>query len=230
MKLSNKRVLVVVAHADDETFGCGGFIKKLSKKKNTIGAISFTDGLGSRSNFTLKKIEKRKEASINASKILGFNWLAQYNYPDNELDKVSLLEIVKIIEKHKKKFKPHIVLTHNFSDLNIDHRIISESTLTAFRPEPKEKLEQFITFEVPSATDFRVLKNKKNFVPNFFVNIENSLKSKIKAIKIYKDELKPYPHSRSLKGLKNLNKIRGNQCGLKYAEAFEIIRVIEKSK
>tara|TARA_Y100000996_G_scaffold279900_1_gene220782 strand:+ start:1027 stop:1719 length:693 start_codon:yes stop_codon:yes gene_type:complete len=230
MKLSNKRVLVVVAHTDDETFGCGGFIKKLSKKKNTIGAISFTDGLGSRSNFTLKKIEKRKEASINASKILGFNWLAQYNYPDNELDKVSLLEIVKIIEKHKKKFKPHIVLTHNFSDLNIDHRIISESTLTAFRPEPKEKLEQFITFEVPSATDFRVLKNKKNFVPNFFVNIENSLKSKIKAIKIYKDELKPYPHSRSLKGLKNLNKIRGNQCGLKYAEAFEIIRVIEKSK
>ncbi len=230
MKLSNKRVLVVVAHTDDETFGCGGFIKKLSKKKNIIGAISFTDGLGSRSNFTLKKIEKRKEASINASKILGFNWLAQYNYPDNELDKVSLLEIVKIIEKHKKKFKPHIVLTHNFSDLNIDHRIISESTLTAFRPEPKEKLEQFITFEVPSATDFRVLKNKKNFVPNFFVNIENSLKSKIKAIKIYKDELKPYPHSRSLKGLKNLNKIRGNQCGLKYAEAFEIIRVIEKSK
>ena len=230
MKLSNKRVLVVVAHTDDETFGCGGFIKKLSKKKNTIGAISFTDGLGSRSNITLKKIEKRKEASINASKILGFNWLAQYNYPDNELDKVSLLEIVKIIEKHKKKFKPHIVLTHNFSDLNIDHRIISESTLTAFRPEPKEKLEQFITFEVPSATDFRVLKNKKNFVPNFFVNIENSLKSKIKAIKIYKDELKPYPHSRSLKGLKNLNKIRGNQCGLKYAEAFEIIRVIEKSK
>ena len=230
MKLSNKRVLVVVAHTDDETFGCGGFIKKLSRKKNTIGAISFTDGLGSRSNITLKKIEKRKEASINASKILGFNWLAQYNYPDNELDKVSLLEIVKIIEKHKKKFKPHIVLTHNFSDLNIDHRIISESTLTAFRPEPKEKLEQFITFEVPSATDFRVLKNKKNFVPNFFVNIENSLKSKIKAIKIYKDELKPYPHSRSLKGLKNLNKIRGNQCGLKYAEAFEIIRVIEKSK
>ena len=56
MKLSNKRVLVVVAHTDDETFGCGGFIKKLSKKKNTIGAISFTDGLGSRSNFTLKKI------------------------------------------------------------------------------------------------------------------------------------------------------------------------------
>ena len=230
MKLSNKRVLVVVAHTDDETFGCGGFIKKLSKKKNIIGAISFTDGLGSRSNFTLKKIEKRKEASINASKILGFNWLAQYNYPDNELDKVSLLEIIKIIKKNNKKFKPHIVLTHNFSDLNIDHRIISESTLTAFRPEPKEKLEQFITFEVPSATDFRVLKNKKNFVPNFFVNIENSLKSKIKAIKIYKDELKPYPHSRSLKGLKNLNKIRGNQCGLKYAEAFEIIRVIEKSK
>ena len=68
MKLSNKRVLVVVAHTDDETFGCGGFIKKLSKKKNTIGAISFTDGLGSRSNFTLKKIEKEKKQALTPQK------------------------------------------------------------------------------------------------------------------------------------------------------------------
>ena len=139
------------------------------------------------------------------------------------------MEITKVIENIKKTFKPNIVLTHNFSDLNIDHRKIAEAALTAFRPEPNEILEEFITFEVPSATDFRVLKNKKNFLPNFFVNIEKYLKYKIKAIKCYKDEIKPYPHSRSIIGLKNLNKNRGNQCGLKYAEAFEIIRKIEKN-
>ena len=99
--------------------------------------------------------------------------------------------------------------------------------MTAFRPEPREKLEQLITFEVPSATDFRILKNTKNFLPNYFVNIEKFLKFKIKAIKCYKQELKKYPHSRSINGIKNLNKIRGNQSGLKYAEAFEIIRKIE---
>ena len=120
-------------------------------------------------------------------------------------------------------------MTHNFSDLNIDHRKIAEATLTAFRPEPKEKLEQFLTFEVPSSTDYRVLRNKKNFIPNYFVNIEKFIKTKIKAIKCYKKEIKPYPHSRSINGVINLSKIRGNQSGLKYAEAFEIIRKIEKA-
>ncbi len=229
MKIKNKKVLIIVAHPDDETFGCGGLIKKLSSNKNNINVISFTNGVGSRLNQKSLQIEERKKSSKNASKILGFKWLAQYDYSDNELDKVSLLEIIKIIEKHKKRFKPHIILTHNFSDLNIDHRKIAEATLTAFRPEPKEKLEQFLTFEVPSATDFRMLKNKKNFLPNYYVNIEKNINSKIKAIKCYKKELKPYPHSRSVNGIKNLNKIRGNQSGLKYAEAFEIIRKIEKN-
>lgn len=228
MKIKNKKVLIIVAHPDDETFGCGGLIKKLSSNKNNINVISFTNGVGSRLNQKSLQIEEREKSSKNASKILGFKWLAQYDYSDNELDKVSLLEIIKIIEKHKKRFKPHIILTHNFSDLNIDHRKIAEATLTAFRPEPKEKLEQFLTFEVPSATDFRMLKNKKNFLPNYYVNIEKNINSKIKAIKCYKKELKPYPHSRSVNGIKNLNKIRGNQSGLKYAEAFEIIRKIEK--
>lgn len=229
MKIKNKKVLIVVAHPDDETFGCGGLIKKLSLNKNNIGIISFTNGVGSRPNQKIIQIKERKQSSKKASTILGFKWLAQYNYSDNELDKVSLLEIIKILEKHKRKFKPHIVLTHNFSDLNIDHRKVAEATLTAFRPEPKEKLEQLLTFEVPSATDFRMLKNKKNFLPNYYVNIEKNINSKIKAIKCYKKELKPYPHSRSVMGIKNLNKIRGNQSGLKYAEAFEIIRKIEKS-
>ena len=86
MKLSKKKILIIVAHTDDETFGCGGLIKKMSLNKNKISAISFTNGVGSRSNNRDKEIKKRKISSIKAAKILGFNWLAQYNYPDNRLD------------------------------------------------------------------------------------------------------------------------------------------------
>ena len=39
--------------------------------------------------------------------------------------------------------------------------------------------------------------------------------------------MKPYPHSRSIKGIKNLAKIRGNQIGVDLAEAFEVIRKLE---
>lgn len=228
MNITKKKILILVAHTDDESFGCGGFIKKLRQKKNNIYAISFTNGVGSRDSSKISIINKRKKASLKAAKILGFHWIAQFDFPDNQLDKVSILTITKIIEKYKKKINPEIVITHNFSDLNIDHRIIAEASLTAFRPEPHQKLKKFITFEVPSATDFRVLKSKKNFIPNYFVDISKTLDSKIRAIKSYKDEIKPSPHSRSLNGIKNLSKMRGNQSGLLYAEAFEIIREISK--
>ena len=103
MKLIKKNILIIVAHTDDESFGCGGLIKKLSLNKNKISAISFTNGVSSRGNKKDKEIKKRKLNSIKASKILGFNWLAQYDFPDNQLDTMSLLDLVKIIEKHKKK-------------------------------------------------------------------------------------------------------------------------------
>jgi len=230
MNKSKKKVLVIVAHTDDESFGCGGLIKKLSTQKNIIKAISFTNGVGSRDKQTEKDIKKRKINSINAAKILGFKWLAQYDYPDNQMDKYSILEYVKIIESHKKKFSPDIILTHNFYDLNVDHRIVAEATITAFRPEPKSTYTEIMTFEVPSSTDFRMLNRSKNFIPNHFVNVEKYLKFKLNAIKCYKNELKKSPHSRSLNGIKNLSKIRGNQSGVKNAEAFEIIRRIDRTQ
>ena len=88
-----RKILVVVAHSDDESFGCGGFIKKLSLNNN-IKAISFTNGVSSRSNQKIREIKEREKSSIDASKILGFNWMEQYNFDDNRLDKLSLLEII----------------------------------------------------------------------------------------------------------------------------------------
>lgn len=226
LTFKKKKILITVAHPDDETFGCGGLIKKISKV-NDIRVLSFTNGVGARDN-NKKNIIVRKKNSFEASKILGFKWLNQFDYPDNQMDTISLLKIIKDIEKTKKTFNPDVVITHNFSDLNIDHRIVAEATLTAFRPEPNEKTLLFMTFETPSSTDFRSRKNLKNFLPNYYFNIKKSIKYKINALKKYKFELKKKPHSRSIEGVKNLAKIRGNQSGLDCAEAFEIIRVINK--
>ena len=64
MKIKNKKVLIVVAHPDDETFGCGGLIKKLSLNKNNIGIISFTNGVGSRPNQKIIQIKERKNSQV----------------------------------------------------------------------------------------------------------------------------------------------------------------------
>ena len=67
---------------------------------------------------------------------------------------------------------------------------------------------------------------KKSFNPNFFVDITKSIKFKIQAAKEYKKEIESWPNPRSINGIKNLAKYRGQSVGVKYAEAFYLFRKI----
>ena len=222
----NKKILIIVAHTDDETLGCGSAIQWHNKQKDKVFAISFTNGLSSRININKSSIKSRLLASTQVSKYLKFNWVERYTFPDNELDKISTLEIAKIIENIKKKIKPNIIYTHHYSDLNVDHQKIFNATIAAFRPLKESKFEEIRLMEVPSATDYGQKKNQSNFVPNVFLDSKKFYKKKIKALKFYKNEIKKYPNSRSIQGIINLMKYRGNQVGLGYAEAFEIFKKI----
>ena len=144
------------------------------------------------------------------------------------MDSYPILEIIKCIELIKDEYNPCLVYTHSGADLNIDHRVLSNAVLTAFRPQPKEACREIRLFEVPSATDYGVSEINGNFTPNLYVGIHiNYWEAKLKALKAYKKEIKAYPHSRSIESIKNLAKLRGNQVGLEMAEAFQIIRKID---
>ena len=226
-----KRVLICAAHPDDETIGCGGAIAHHVKDKDKVYCIYMTDGVGARHSKTKDKlINQRKKNSLLAAKILGFKWLLDCcgNFPDNGMDKVRLLDVVKMIEKTKKKIRPHIVYTHSPNDLNVDHRIVAQATLTAFRPQAKEIWEKILAFEIPSSTDFAYFKKNKTFQPNYFLDIKKYWNKKKKALQAYKIEMKKFPNSRSLKGIEILSKFRGMQNGLQQAEAYEILKSIKK--
>ena len=217
-------ILLVVAHTDDETIAAGGTIARHNRLGDKVYAMSFTDGVSARNKISKKEIIKRNLSSIKASKILGFKWIKKLNFPDNALDSVSLINIIKEIEKVKKIINATMVYTHNFFDLNVDHRIIAQATLTAFRPEPKEKMIELRTFEVPSATDYGSPLAKKSFDPNIYISIDKYWIKKKKALMAYRHEIKRPPHARSIDGIFNLAKIRGNQSGMRLAEGFRLIR------
>jgi len=222
-------VLVVVAHSDDETIGMGGTIKRHSEKGDEVIVMSMTNGVGSRNGINQNEINKRIIASDKASKILGFKWIERNDYPDNQMDTCSTLEIVKLIEKVKNKYRPSLVYFHGEADLNVDHRILSSAVLTAFRPQPGEICRELRVFEVPSATDYGHESITGRFLPNLFIDISETWANKLSALKAYSSEIRDYPHSRSFEAIENLAKIRGNQNGLIMAEAFQIIRKIELS-
>ncbi len=220
------KVLVLAAHPDDETIGLGGTIAKHVEAGDKVYGKFFTNGLTARSNQSKEIINERFEAALKASDIIGLDWIQHSNFPDNKLDTVPLLEIVKVIENLKKEINPKIIYTHSAADLNIDHRIITEAALTAFRPQAGEIYEEIRLYEVQSATDYSHPKITKAFEPNLFIDISETFDKKIDALLEYKDELKKIPNSRSIEGIKNLAKYRGFQVGIKYAEAFEVVRRI----
>ena len=225
----NKKILVVAAHPDDEVLGCGGTLYKFSKLGYKINILFLSNGVSAR-NIVNKKMQKnislRRKSAQNAGKILGINKIDFFDLPDNKFDSVPLLRIIKLIEQSIKEHDPSIIFTHYDNDLNIDHKITSQATITATRPYLNSSLKKLLLFEVLSSSEWNFGTSSKSFSPNYFVNIEKEIKIKQKAMKCYNQELRKWPHPRSLEGIKNLAKIRGSISGLKFAESFISIREI----
>ena len=222
------KILLLVAHTDDETLGMGGTICKHINNGDQVYAFSMTDGVSSRAIGKKEKIKTRQDSSNKVAEFLGFEWFRRENFPDNSMDSIPLIEIVKVIEEAKKKIDPTIIYTHSSADLNIDHRIVNQATLTAFRPLKDERWREIRTFEIPSSTDYGHKSVTNIFNPNLYIDISSYISQKLNALKNYEEEILPPPNSRSYEGIKTLAKFRGNQSGLNYAEAFEVIRKIER--
>ena len=218
------KILIIAAHPDDEILGCGGTISKL-KELNEINVLFMTNGVSARRK-TKKEIIKRKNSCLNLFKYIGLPKPIFFNFPDNEMDKVPLLKIIKKIEKKIKDYKPDTIITHYSHCLNIDHRLTYEATTTACRPINNLSVKKILSFEVPSSTDWALFKGK-SFQPNYYIDISRHLKNKINFIKFYKEELRNYPHSRSISSIKSLASVRGVSCGVKYAEGFYLNRLID---
>ena len=208
--MKNKKILVIAAHPDDELLGCGGSLAKLSKQGCNIFALFFTDGVSSRVKNNKIEISKRQKNSLKSLKILD----GKYYFSDQYYEVVI------------KKFRPSVIFTHSNVDLNIDHEIISRAVVTATRPKPKFCVKKIFLFETLSSTEWNFNLKKKSFNPNFFIDISKTIDIKIRSAKAYKGEITSWPHPRSLNGIKNLAKYRGQSVGVKYAEAFYLLREI----
>ncbi len=215
-----KKIGVIFAHPDDEVLGCGGTINKYASNGYDIHTLILTKGVTSRLNYKSEsQIELLKQAK-KASKILGSKTIDFCDFPDNEMDKISLLEIIKEIEFFINKFNLGIIFTHDYYDLNNDHKIVNKAVVTACRPFVKNI--KVVSCEVLSSSEANFSTNSL-FKPNLFVNIDDFLKKKIDAMNEYKHELKEWPHPRSIEGIKNQAYLRGSQSGLRAAEAFKIL-------
>ena len=141
LKLCNK-VLSIFAHLDDETLAAGGTISKLSALGADVRVLIPATGVNARSNkldddqISSDLITLRSDCTNALSNIgvdpdnINFG-----EFPDNEMDTVSLLNVIQWMEKEVEDFSPDLIITHHKECTNIDHQICHEAVVVLSRPD-----------------------------------------------------------------------------------------------
>lgn len=211
------KILILAAHPDDETLGCGGTISRLSSEGHEVYLLTFTDGIGARESG-----DRRSSVEL-VSEILGISKFKSLRFPDNKMDTVPLLSVVKEIESflEENDLLPDWVFTHSPECLNIDHKVVYEASITTFRGMEKFNPIKIMCYEVPSSSEWNPV---KNFRANFYVDITNFYEEKINALKVYEDEMRAYPHPRSFINMSALATTVGAEVGFLKAEKFMTVR------
>lgn len=226
-----EQVLVIAAHPDDEVLGCGGTIANHSDKGDNVNVLIVAEGATSRQQErdqtdAVKKVSLLAEAARKAGSILGTKEVELLSLPDNRLDSLDRLDLVKQIEERIEYYEPQVIYVHHAGDVNIDHRRLHEAVVVACRPTPTQKARRILSFEVASSTEWQPPGSGLHFTPNWYVDITAQWERKKEALIAYTEEMRPWPHSRSIQALEHLARWRGAQVGCEAAEAFCLLRQI----
>jgi len=224
-----KKVLAFFAHPDDETLAAGATLKKLGRLGAEVHVAIPATGIHSRRNVQGESEREKELAELQrdcekAMALLGIEAenIHLGDFPDNEMDRHSRLELIHWLEALIEKVKPELVLTHHRFCTNIDHQYCHEAAVVATRPAPGNHTT-LLCGEVPSSTGYL---KPTQFEPNLYIDIgEAELGAKIAAMESYRGEARPDPHPRSAEVLRALAKVRGSESGFYFAEAFMVQKI-----
>lgn len=216
-------VLVVSPHPDDETLGAGGTILRLKEEGNKIFWLNIT-GMTKGGIFSEEMQERRKEQLKKIEDFYKFEGTYNLNLPTAQLDSYNTSDAIDKIREVFTKVQPEMLILPDYNDAHSDHKKVFEWCYSCSKVFRFPYIKKIMTMEIVSETDFG--KPENPFIPNFYVDITEYLEEKINALNIYDTELGEPPFPRSIEHVKALAIVRGAAAGVKYAEAFRMIKYI----
>lgn len=124
------RLLYILPHPDDESFGPGPVIHKYIRQEHEVFLLTLTKGGATKQRFRLNLSveemgEVRYKEMLNVEKTLGLNGMTVLDLPDSGLKDMDPREIEKIVENHIVKIKPHVLITYPVSGISgfYDHLV-----------------------------------------------------------------------------------------------------------
>ena len=215
------KILVVSPHPDDETLGAGGTILRLTAEGNEVFWLNITRMTDSK--FSKEMIERRKVQLEKIENFYGFSKVYHLNMPTTELDNADSAKAIEMVGAVMEEIKPETLILPDYNDVHSDHKRVFEWCFSCSKVFRSPYIKKILTMEIVSETDFSGL---NAFFPNYFVDITDYMEGKIQALRVYDTEMATPPFPRSEENVRALATVRGAMSGVRYAEAFRLIKYI----
>jgi LmbE family N-acetylglucosaminyl deacetylase len=198
-------ILAIGAHPDDIEIAAGAALAKMRDSGYKISGLVMTYGeKGGDAHVRPREAEQ-------GAQFLGLDQVEVHQFTDTQLEKDGV-EMTRAIERAILREKPDIIFTHSEHDLHQDHKSVFEATLRATRNYPVT----ILCYESPSIT--------QDFRPTYFVDVCDYVDVKVEAIRQHWDQKsKPYMDADLVRSKLIF---RGGQAKVKFAEGFEVARMI----
>jgi len=216
-------IACIAAHPDDEVLMAGGSIARHVHAGQRVHILIVASGLDSRVTANAAEHSNLRANAASAAAKLGADAPRHLGLPDNALDSLPLLQVIKPIEDFISETRPTAVYTHHRGDLNIDHRVVHDAVLVACRMQGNCPVQRILTGETLSSSEWQSADHAP-FRPSIFHDISTTIDKKVLAMEAYEGEIRSFPHPRSTQAIRALATLRGSTVGFNAAEAFMLVR------
>jgi len=223
-------ILCTSAHPDDIELQCAGtLIRYVKDGHNVTMAIACTGNVGSKVHTgpeieAIRAIEAQKAADVIGAELIIMGFLDGEVWLDNPTWK----KYVDLI----RRTNPDVIITHDRDDYVHDHSNVGELTYRAAIWASVANIPdtEYPPIEhIPTVFYFETLGTLRVAPPDHYVDITQEFEQKLEAFRQHESQHGDFLEKQF--GVKNwfeylevLNKMRGFQCGCKYAEAFRVVQ------
>lgn len=209
-----KNVLAVGAHADDVEIGCGGTVAFHAKNgDNVIILVMAESSYGYYDGTVLRTKEEGEIEEENAAKVLGAK-LINLGFETKRVPYSQ--EAIEAINKIIDEYGITVIYTHWYHDTHQDHIRTTQAVLSAGR-----YVKNILMYEpeYPAGRSYTGFRNQ------YYVDISTTFEIKMKALEQHVSQIKKYGKD-YLEAIEARARHRGYEIQTKYAECFEVIRVL----